>query len=230
MLHTKFFLLLGISTIALHAADQVPLANFLSKEPVVAVLEIKVIDLMLLRAVQKWSMYEVGQGMKKGMYEVEQGIEKELYSYEQEDLNDYGDSCGATQIEYISCLFFGREKFAFVDNGKDDQNKDYLLLKSIFKTDGIGKPPFYVKPLASGIEEMRTDAVLVAKAPQSCYIRSLKLNMLEDFSEWNENPSIFVQVLIDKHNDAAQHRVNKDYLLERLRAVGCNESNIKEKQ
>jgi hypothetical protein len=219
MSYTRLFLMLSISTISLHAADSVPLANFLSKEPVIAALEIKVIDLMLSRAVQQ-----------HGMPGAEQGIEKELYSYEKEDLNDYGDDCGAGQIEDIPCLFFKKKKFVFDHNVKDDQNKDYLFLKSIFKADVIGKPPFYVKAADGGVEEMRTDTVLVAMAPQLCHVRGLKPDALENFSEWYENPSIFVQVLIDKHNDAAQHRDNKDYLLARLRAVGGNESNVKEKQ
>jgi|GEM_PF-5555737 len=184
-----------LSMTCIHSAD-LSQVSFLSKDPAVAAEESKVIDWALLNAAKNY-----------GINDVQDKIERELYSYLQEDERDH-DTCSLVYKD-TSCLLHTKGKVT-----AQERENDYNFLKK-----QIELLPHVVEK--EGITRTTTASVFVAMPPAYSLIFGLK-NI--SWAEKNPNPAVFVQVVIEKHKDYRQNRINKNYLLARLWSVCENES------
>lgn len=190
-----------------HSADMCSV-TFLSKDPILAAKEKVVIDWALKYVAHKFQQSKVAEG-----------IENEAYSYYREGGDtEVDDNLCATQVERMSCPFSVEEKLRLA---KHEADYNFLLSLLIKDATHDTKAP-YVADDAQGRATFQTESVLLVRGPKSCYINGLKN---QGMSEYYPNPTIFVQVLIDRDKDACQNKANKQYLLERLRTV-CTKSKM----
>jgi hypothetical protein len=199
--------LLAMFNTCIYAAET-PTPTFFSKDSAVAARELKVIDWALSYAAQKYTIDTV-----------KQKIAQEWYVYKHEDDRDYG-MC-SSPVEEINCLLHINEK---ITAGRE---YDYTLLRQLLMKDCktlLERPQEYATCDDKGVTKMQTASILVAMAPENCYIQGLKPD--EPLFEYYPTPTIFVQVLIEKHKNEAQNKINKEYLLTRLRAVYEHDSKM----
>lgn len=200
-------MLLSICSTCIYAAETAT-PSFFSKDPAVAAREVKVLDWALSYAATKYTIDTV-----------KQKIAQEGYVYKHEDDRDY-DMC-SSPVEEVNCLLHINEKITVACE------RDYTFLRQLLMKDYKGlleSPQAYVKYDDKRVAKMQTDSVLVAMAPQSCCIQGLK--PAEFLFEYYPTPTIFVQILIEKHKNEVQNKINKEYLLTRLRAVYEHDSKM----
>ncbi len=185
----------------LSGADN-PTVDFLSENKEIAAQEIKIIDWALLYAAKKETMSSVAEK-----------IEHDRYRYLDDDGLDH--DCCSSLVEMDSPLHIK-------ENLNNQRNhSDYTFLRKQFSKDELTKklPQYLTHDEKTNVTKMETRSVFMAIEPTYFYLGGLKQ---ESAHTYNANPSIFVQVLIEKGKSDQQHKINKNYLLERLRAV-CTE-------
>lgn len=136
---------------------------------------------------------------KESMNTVAQKIEAEQYSYLCEDDGDHDICCGA--MEEIPCPLHVRARLTM----QKDSN-DYVFLKNLL---------------------MISRSVCLKEVSENGHVPGLKI----DDSSWEHNfapsdPPMHLEVLIESVKDANQNRINKNYLLARLRNVCTNDAKM----